>query len=101
MPAYVIALIHQIHDAETYKQYVAKVEDTLKPFGGRFLARKPDPELLEGPHGPSRAIIMEFPDEEQARAWHASPGYQPVMRMRQSASRGMLLLLPGYEPARA
>ncbi len=99
MPAYVVALIQRIHDPETYKSYVAQVEATLAPFGGRFLARKPDPELLEGPHAPSRAIILEFPSLEQARAWHSSPAYEPVMKLRQSASQGMLLLVPGYVPA--
>lgn len=99
MPAYVVALIERIHDPDTYKKYVSQVEATLAPFGGRFLARKPDPAILEGGPAPSRAIIMEFPSEEKARAWHASPGYQPVMKLRQSASEGTLLLLPGYVPA--
>ncbi len=96
MPAYVVALIQSISDPETYKQYVGQVEATLAPFGGRFLARRPGPETLEGGPAPSRAIILEFPSEEKARAWHASPAYQPVMRLRQSASQGTLLLLPGY-----
>lgn len=97
MPAYVVALIEAIHDPETYKGYVAQVEATLTPFGGRFLARVPGPEALEGGPAPSRAIILEFPTIEKARAWHASPAYQPVMKLRQSASRGTLLILPGYE----
>lgn len=101
MPAYVVALIHAITDAETYKGYVAQVEATLAPYGGRFLARKPDPEPLEGGPAPARAIVLEFPDEQKARAWHASGPYQPVMRMRQSASRGTLLLLPAYPPSEA
>lgn len=99
MPAYVIALIESISDPETYKRYVAQVEATLAPYGGRFLARKPEPEALEGQARPSRSVILEFPSEEQARAWHASPGYQPVLKLRQSASRGTLLLLPGYGAA--
>lgn len=99
MPAFVVALIQTISDPETYKQYVARVEATLAPFGGRFLARVPGPELLEGGPAPSRAIILEFPSVEKARAWHASPAYQPVLAMRQSASQGTLLLLPGYAPS--
>lgn len=98
MPAYVVALIESISDPETYKRYVQQVEATLKPFGGRFIARKPEPEALEGGPAPSRAVILEFPDEAKARAWHASPPYQPVMKLRQSASKGTLLLLPGYVP---
>ena len=99
MPAYVVALIESIHDPETYKRYVGQVEATLVPFGGRFIARKPAPERLEGSFSPSRAIVLEFPDEEHARRWHASPAYQPVMKLRQSASEGTLLLLPGYAPS--
>lgn len=96
MPAYVVALIQSISDKDMYARYVAQVEATLAPFGGRFIARKPDPAALEGGAVPSRAVILEFPDEAQARAWHASPAYQSVMDLRQSASTGTLLLLPGY-----
>lgn len=96
MSAYVVALIQSISDPDTYARYVAQVEATLRPFGGRFIARKPDPAALEGGAAPSRAVILEFPDEAQARAWHASPAYEPVMKLRRSASTGMLLLLPSY-----
>lgn len=96
MPAYVVALIHSISDAETYRRYVGQVEATLTPFGGRFIARKPEPELLEGEAAPARAVILEFPSEKDARAWHDSPSYQPIMRLRQSASKGNIILLPGY-----
>lgn len=96
MPAYVVALIERIHDPQTYKNYVAQVEATLKPFEGKFIARKPEPDVLEGALAPARAIILEFPTLDAARAWHASPAYQPVMKLRQSASDGTLLLLPGY-----
>ncbi len=98
MPAYVVALITAITDMDTYKTYVTQVEATLAPFGGRFIARVPGPHALEGGPAPSRAVILEFPSEEAAREWHASPPYQPVMRLRQSASSGTLLLLPGYAP---
>ena len=98
MPAYVVALIETITDAERYKTYVGQVEATLGAFGGRFLARRPDPEALEGAFRPSRAVVLEFPDEAAARAWHASAPYVPVRTLRQSASKGTLLLLPGHAP---
>ncbi|HVL47095.1 MAG TPA: DUF1330 domain-containing protein [Candidatus Thermoplasmatota archaeon] len=99
MPAYVVALIEAVTDPEAYRAYVARVEPTLAPFGGRFLARVPGPALLEGGPAPARAVILEFPSDAQARAWHASPGYKPVMDLRQRASKGTLLLLPGYVPS--
>lgn len=96
MPAYVIALV-DVTDPETYKEYVAGVKATLPPHGGRFIARAPGPELLEGGPAPSRAVILEFPSLDAARAWHASDAYAPLLKKRQSASKGTLLLLPGYE----
>lgn len=98
MPAYVVAIIRSIHDSEAYQRYVAQVEATLRPYAGRFLVRKPSPEVLEGGPPPSRAIVLEFPSLEQARAWHASAAYQPVAELRRSASDAMLLLLPAYVP---
>lgn len=97
MPAYVVATIDAITDAEAYAKYVAQVEATLLPFGGRFLARVPGPHALEGT-APSRAVVLGFPSEAEARAWHASPAYQPVMKLRQRASTATLLVLPGYAP---
>lgn len=98
MPAYVLAIIGEIRDPESYRRYVSLVEATIRPFGGRFLARVPSPEALEGGPAPSRAVIYEFPDVEKARAWHASAAYQPVAQLRRAASDGTLLLLPGTAP---
>ena len=97
MPAYVIALV-DVTDPEGYKEYVAGVPATLPAFGGRFIARAPGPEVLEGGPAPGRAVILEFPDVESARRWHASEAYAPLVKMRQARSKGTLLLLPGYPP---
>jgi uncharacterized protein (DUF1330 family) len=96
MPAYVVALV-DVTDPEGYKAYVAGVTATLKAHGGRFVARAPGPELLEGGPAPSRAVILEFPSLDAARRWHASPEYRPLLELRQRNSTGTLLLLPGYE----
>lgn len=95
MPAYVVALV-DIKDPDTYREYIARVPPTVAAHGGRFIARAPGPELLEGGPAPGRAVILEFPTLEAARRWHASPEYAPLLKLRQSASRGTLLLLPGY-----
>ena len=98
MPAYVVALV-DVKDPEEYKRYVAGVPATVAAHGGRFVARGPGPALLDGGPAPGRAVVLEFPSGEAARRWHASPEYAPLLKLRQSASRGTLLLLPGYEPA--
>lgn len=97
MPAYVVASIARIHDQEAYQRYVAQVEATLAPHGGRFVARAPRPVVLEGGPAPARAVVIAFPDERAARAWYDSESYGPLAALRQSASEGVLLLLPGYQ----
>lgn len=97
MPAYVIALV-DVTDPDGYKQYVAGVPPTIAAYGGRFVARAPGPELLEGGPAPGRAVVLEFPTMDAARAWHASKEYEPLKELRQQNSTGTLLLVPGYGP---
>ncbi len=94
MPAYVIADI-DVHDADTYRSYAALVPGTLEPFGGRFLVRGGDFEVLEGDWQPHRLVVLEFPSLEQARRWYASDEYAAAVAIRKSASDGSLVLIAG------
>ena len=94
MTAYVIADI-DVHDQETYREYGALVQDTLKPHGGRFIVRGGASETLEGDWQPRRLVVIEFPTAEDARRWHASPEYAPALAMRQRSAGGSLVLVEG------
>jgi uncharacterized protein (DUF1330 family) len=94
MTAYVIADIN-VHDPETYREYVGLVPDTLKPHGGRFIVRGGASETLEGDWQPRRLVVIEFPSADDARRWHGSPEYAPVLAMRQRSATGNLVLVEG------
>jgi uncharacterized protein (DUF1330 family) len=94
MTAYVIADI-DVHDQETYREYVALVPDTLKPHGGRFIVRGGASETLEGDWQPRRLVVIEFPTADDARRWYGSPEYAPALAMRQRSARGSLVLVEG------
>ena len=96
MPAYVIADI-EVHDPETYKEYVALVQAALDPFEGRFLVRGGATESLEGDWHPQRFVVLEFPTIEQARGWYGSPAYVTARAIRHRASTGRLILAQGVE----
>ncbi len=94
MPAYVIANV-TVKDPARYATYRQQVDATLEPFGGRFLARGGNIEVLEGEWRPGRLVILEFPSVAQARAWWDSPAYAAAKALRQATSDGTLLVIEG------
>ena len=94
MKAYVIANI-DVQDPARYAEYVKLTPGTIAPFGGRFIARGGRAEKLEGDTAAYRLVILEFPSYDQAKAWYESDGYRVAMAVRQSASRGSLILVEG------
>ena len=94
MPAFVIANV-TIEDPVRYEDYKRMVPATLAPFGGRFIARGGEVEVLEGSWRPARLVLLEFPSVERARAWWNSPEYAQARALRQATSTGTLLILEG------
>ena len=94
MAAYVIVDI-EIHDAALYDDYRKRVPATIEKYGGKFLVRGGQFEQLEGSWQPTRLVLLEFPSMEQALKWYRSPEYAPLIKLRQKASRGKLVLLEG------
>jgi uncharacterized protein (DUF1330 family) len=100
MKAYVIAHV-EVQDPARYADYVKLTPGTIAPFGGRFIARGGRAERLEGDIPVNRVVILEFPSYDRAKAWYESDGYRVAMAIRQSASKGTLVLVEGVEPAGA
>jgi uncharacterized protein (DUF1330 family) len=94
MKGYIIAQI-EVHDPEQYADYRAAVPATIEAYGGRFLVRGGEAEVLEGDWQPSRIVVLEFDSPEQARAWYESEEYREPMALRQRTSKGSLVLVPG------
>src|SRR3954447_24527219 len=88
-----------VHDPERYKDYSSQTEATLAPFGGRFIVRGPEVQLLEGSWSAGRVVVIEFPDRESAQGWWDSDAYRAILPIRLEASTGNLILVEGYSPA--
>ncbi len=97
MPAYLVARVTW-NDAEAAQRYGKIVIDTLKPFGGRYLARGPISAVAEGQDPPSRLAIVEFPSLEQAKQWHECDEYKPALAIRlASATTHWIVFIDGLE----
>jgi len=94
MAAYLIANI-EVLDPAMYEEYRKQVGATIAAHGGRYLARGGPIEVLEGAFDAKRFVVVEFPDVAALRAWYASAEYQPLLQLRQRASKGLLMIVEG------
>jgi len=94
MAAYVIADVN-VKNPDAYQEYRKQVLATIEKYGGRFLVRGGEHEVLEGSWRPHRLVILKFPDMAAAKRWHRSPEYAPLIKLRQSASDGTLVAVAG------
>ena len=96
MPAYVIFDIH-VDDPDAYAPYRERAGATVEAYGGRYLVRGGDHEVVEGDWDVERVVVLEFPSAERAREWYHSPEYQEVAPIRHAASRSKGVLVAGVE----
>jgi uncharacterized protein (DUF1330 family) len=94
MAAYVIAHI-EVKDPVRYEDYKKMVPPSIAKFGGRFIARGGNVEVLEGSWQPKRLVLVEFPTIEAARQWYASADYAAAKELRQATSTGDLIVVDG------
>jgi uncharacterized protein (DUF1330 family) len=94
MAAYIVVDI-DVHDAPALEEYRRRVPATVEKYGGRFIVRGGQFQVLEGGWQPKRLVLVEFPSSEQARRWYDSEEYRPLKAMRLKASTGNLILVDG------
>jgi len=94
MAAYIIVQV-EVTDPEPYDTYRKQVAPTLEAYGGEFVVRGGDMEVLEGDWPWPRCVVLRFKDVETAKAWHGSEAYAPLKALRQSASKGNMIVVDG------
>jgi uncharacterized protein (DUF1330 family) len=94
---YWIALV-DVSDAESYKAYVAGIQDVFRKFNGRYVVRGGRSEVMEGKLR-SRVVTVEFADYATALAAYKSPEYTEVKKLRQHCAAADLVVVEGYDGA--
>jgi len=94
MTAYAILDI-EIHDIEPYMQYMASVKPLIEQFGGRYLVRGGEFEVIEGDYQPARIVLLEFPDLDAIEGFYQSSGYQALKQLRESCSSTSMTVVQG------
>ena len=99
MSYYVIGEVN-VKDDSWVPEYLKNVTRLVHRHGGKYLARTPKIEKLEGERkAPQSVVILEFPSREAATSFYASAEYQPCLRARQQGASTDLILVAGEDIA--
>ncbi len=94
MAAYVIVDL-DVKDPTAYESYRREVPATLAKYGGRFLVRGGQFQVLEGDWAPKRVVVLEFPSMDALQRWYRSDDYKPLIAQRQRAAAANLIAVDG------
>lgn len=85
----------QVTDPARYAEYREKVPATIARYGGKYLARGGEVEVLEGDWNPQRLVILEFESMERLHEWYNSPEYAPLKQLRSEATVTEFVVVEG------
>jgi uncharacterized protein (DUF1330 family) len=94
MAAYVIVNL-TVNDPEAYKEYIAKAPAIIKKHGGEYLVRGGNFVVEEGNWKPNRLVILKYASMAAAQAMFADPDYAPLKKLRQSVTKGEIVIVEG------
>ncbi len=85
-----------VHDPDTYKNYIAANGAAFSKYGGRFLVRGGNYETVKGASR-SRNVVIEFPSYEAALACWRSPEYQAAKAKQNGGAEMDMVIIEGYD----
>ena len=94
MTAYVIVDIN-VTDPIRYEEYKKLAAPSVEIYGGEYVARGGKTETLEGDWSPTRLVILQFEDIEQAKSWHNSVEYSKAKGLRHETAVSNMVVIDG------
>jgi len=100
MKYYLIAEL-DIKDQSWVADYLRNVTGMVERSGGRYLARTPRVERIEGERKPAGiVVVLEWPSKEAAMAFYESEEYRPYRQKRIAGAKNEFFLVAGEDIAR-
>jgi uncharacterized protein (DUF1330 family) len=94
MTAYVILDIN-VTDPVRYEDYKTLAAPTVELYGGKYIARGGKTETLEGDWSPTRLVILQFDNTEQAKNWLNSTEYSEARNLRHQTAISHMVVIEG------
>lgn len=86
--AYYIAEIDVTNEDVYNKQWMPKVDETVKAAGGVYLVRSTNVERIEGA-APKRVLISKWEDIDKLTAWRESQAYMKTLPLLDKAAKSV------------
>ena len=94
MKGYIIAQIN-VNNLNNYKEYLKNVTAIAKKYGGEYLIRAGNFEIMEGKWEYKRNVVIKFPSIEKAKEFYHSEEYQPIKIIRVENADNNLIIIEG------
>jgi uncharacterized protein (DUF1330 family) len=94
MSAYVIVEI-DIVDPAGYEGYKKLAGATVEKYGGKYVVRGGEAEVLEGDWKPKRIVVLQFDSMQRAKDWLHCEEYREPRKMRHRTARTNMILVEG------
>ncbi len=91
---YLIAEL-ELTNAEAYEEYRRQTPAIIAAYGGRYVVRAGETQLLEGSGPVGRIVVLEFDSPERAMEFYNSPEYQAILPIRLRNATGRAILVAG------
>lgn len=90
-----------VTDPSWVADYLRNVTPMVERHGGRYLARTPKVEKIEGQRAvPQIVLIVEWPSREAIAAFYDSEEYRPYRERRVAGASNEFVIVPGEDVAR-
>jgi uncharacterized protein (DUF1330 family)/uncharacterized cupin superfamily protein len=97
MTGFAIGVLDNVNVNADIVSYLAEIDATLEPFGGRFIIHGGVQDLREGPRI-GDLIVIAFPSTADAQSWYESPPYQAIVALRTDNATGSVFIVDGVGP---
>ena len=94
MAAYVIADV-KVTNPDIFREYMNQVPSTVERYGGKYLVRGGSLEQFEGGWEPSRLVIIEFENMDNAKNWYSSREYEGPIKLRHKSAETNVVFVEG------
>jgi uncharacterized protein (DUF1330 family) len=80
--AALMIVVTKVLQSDGWTPYQTQVGDCFASYGGKYVVKRAEPDVLEGSFEKDRVTIFEFPSVEAIHALWASPEYTEIRKLR-------------------